>query len=225
MIDVKKIKINEVVVTENFKPKSVLAVGPHPDDIEFGCGGTLHKYSAMGHSVSMMVMTRGEVGGIPEIREKELLKSAEILGVTNVFICPFIDTKVPLTKEVITAIEEVIKDINANYVFVNYFDDTHQDHRVTAECVISASRYIQNLLFFEVPSTQNFNPHIFSNIVDEMEIKRNSLSAHHSQVNKVNIADLSILECAEANAVFRGVQGKVKYAEAFRAQRFFINSI
>ena len=56
-----------------------------------------------------------------------------------------------------------------------------------------------------------------------MEIKKDALLAHKSQVHKVNISDLSILDCSVANAVFRGVQSKVKYAEAFKSQRYFIN--
>ena len=56
-----------------------------------------------------------------------------------------------------------------------------------------------------------------------METKRRALLAHASQVNKVNIADLSILDAAEANAIFRGIQGRVKRAEAFKALRLHIN--
>lgn len=201
----------------------ILAVGAHPDDIEFGCGATLRKYARNGHLVVMLVMTLGEVGGDPAVREAELLASAAIIGARWVVVAPFEDTKIPLTKEVISAIEEVVRTVQIDMVLVNFPDDTHQDHRVTANCVVSATRYVRNLLYFEVPTTQGFMPDIFVDISDDADDKRRALEAHASQIHKVNIADLSIIDCAQANAVFRGVQGKVRSAEAFKAQRLFIN--
>lgn len=202
--------------------RRILAVGAHPDDIEIGCAATLHRYAASGHRVTMLVMTLGEVGGAGDLRRAELLASAATLGVSEVVVAPFEDTKIPLTKEVITAVERVAMECDADTVFVNHPDDTHQDHRTAAECVLSATRYVRSVLYFEVPSTQNFAPDIFFEIPPEaMEVKRRALLAHASQVHKVNIADLSILDCAEANAIFRGVQGRVKRAEAFKSLRFF----
>jgi len=222
LIDIKKYEINKV---ENIKENSmsILAIGSHPDDIEIGCGGALHKFVKNGHKVAMLIMTRGEIGGDPDIREKEFINSAKILGVEEIFIAPFKDTEIPLNKDIIKSIEDVVKYRSIDMVFVNFPDDTHQDHRITANCVISATRYVKNLLFFEVPSTQNFSPEIFVDVGEMMDIKREALLAHESQVDKVNISDLSILDCAVANAVFRGVQSRVKYAEAFKAQRYFIN--
>jgi LmbE family N-acetylglucosaminyl deacetylase len=226
LIELKEYQLKKVKPVSGKKSASVmsiLAVGPHPDDIEFGCAATLHKYIQSGHQVTMLVMTRGGVGGDSDTREKELIASAKILGVSTVFIAPFEDTKIPVTKEVISSIESVVESVNPSMVFVNYPNDTHQDHRTTTNCVVSATRYVKNLLYFEVPSTQNFMPDIFVDIEQHMDIKRKALLAHESQVNKVNIADLTILECTEANAIFRGMQGKVRQAEAFKAQRLFIN--
>ena len=41
---------------------NILAIGPHPDDIEIGCGGALIKYAQAGHAVSLMVLTDGSYG-------------------------------------------------------------------------------------------------------------------------------------------------------------------
>jgi hypothetical protein len=49
------------------------------------------------------------------------------------------------------------------------------------------------------------------------------LEAHRSQVAKTNIEDLSILELAVSTANFRGIQGRVKYAEAFQSIRLLLN--
>jgi hypothetical protein len=61
------------------------------------------------------------------------------------------------------------------------------------------------------------------NIEDVLEDKMQILLAHESQVMKTNIGDLSIIDVAQAQAGFRGIQGRVKYAEGFVPQRLFIN--
>jgi hypothetical protein len=49
------------------------------------------------------------------------------------------------------------------------------------------------------------------------------LLAHHSQVKKTNIEGLSITDVVRSTAVFRGIQGRVQFAEAFLPLRLFIN--
>ena len=52
---------------------------------------------------------------------------------------------------------------------MNYPEDTHQDHRALAEATLSATRYIRNVLFYEGPTTVNFQPNVFvdiSNLLD-----------------------------------------------------------
>ena len=51
----------------------LLAFGPHPDDLEIGLGGTLAKHAALGHSVGLCDLTRGEMSsnGTPDQRVKE----------------------------------------------------------------------------------------------------------------------------------------------------------
>ncbi|HUU50519.1 MAG TPA: PIG-L family deacetylase, partial [Nitrospinota bacterium] len=34
---------------------NILALGAHPDDLEYGCGGTLIKYSTAGHNVYLLI--------------------------------------------------------------------------------------------------------------------------------------------------------------------------
>jgi len=38
---------------------NILAIGPHPDDIEVGCAGTLIKYAQRGHKVFLLIITKG----------------------------------------------------------------------------------------------------------------------------------------------------------------------
>jgi LmbE family N-acetylglucosaminyl deacetylase len=205
------------------KPMNILAIGAHPDDIEYGCAGTLIKYAERDHRIHLMVLTKGEEGGESEVRHEEQLAAAEIIGAKQVFWGGYRDTQMPLNKELIDKIEEVLVDVEPDLILVNYGDDTHQDHRVLTDATMSATRYVRNVLFFEVPTTQNFNPQVFVDISDTLERKFKVLKAHESQVMKTNIENMSIVELAKANATFRGIQGRVKFAEAFAPLRLFIN--
>jgi LmbE family N-acetylglucosaminyl deacetylase len=202
---------------------NILAIGAHPDDIEFGCGGALAKYARKGHRLFLLVMTGGGLGGSQSVRTEEQKVSGEILGAEKIFWGGYQDTHLIVDVELISKIEAVIAEVKPDFIFCNFPDDTHQDHRHLAQAIMSATRYIRNVLFFEGPTTQNFNPQVFVDISDTLDKKVEALQAHRSQVMKTNIEDLSIVEVARSSANFRGIQGRVKYAEAFHSLRLFIN--
>lgn len=205
------------------KKVNILAIGAHPDDIEFGCGGTLTKYSQRGHRLFLMVMTGGGSGAPSETRMAEQTAAQRVLGAEEIFWGGYQDTHLGVDAELIKKIESVIASVKPEFIFCHFPDDTHQDHRHLAQAVMSATRYIRNVLFYEGPTTQNFNPQVYVDIADTLEVKLEALQAHRSQVMKTNIEDLSIIEVARSCANFRGIQGRVKYAEAFHALRLFIN--
>ncbi len=202
---------------------NILAIGSHPDDIEFGCGGTLSKYSENGHKVYMLVLSKGDRGGDPEVRQKEQEASARILKVEKLFFNDYIDTEIVQSQKLIAGIEGFLKDVKPDFIFVHYFDDTHQDHRNLSESTVSATRHIQNVLFYEGPTTQNFTPNVYVDITKVLDKKLECLNAHISQVSKTNIEGLSIIDAANSAAHFRGIQGRVSFAEAFHSLRLFIN--
>jgi len=198
----------------------ILAIGSHPDDIEFGCGGTLLKFSKSSENeIYLLIMTKGEKGGRKDVREKEQEESGKILKVKKIFWGGYEDTKVPFDVTSIQRIESVLKEVNPGLIFVFWSEDAHQDHRNTSLSTITAARYIRNILFYEVPTTQNFSPNVFVDIEDVIEEKIGLLKAHDSQVYATRIAGLSILESARATAYFRGYQGRVKFAEGFVSHR------
>src|SRR5262245_20500516 len=61
----------------------VVAVAPHPDDLEITCGGTLAKLVKQGYRVGMIDLTSGEPTprGSPEIRAAEAEAARRVLGV------------------------------------------------------------------------------------------------------------------------------------------------
>ncbi len=202
---------------------NILAIGAHPDDIEFGCGGTLSKYSEKGHIVYMLVLSKGDRGGDSDVRQKEQENSAQILRAKTLYFGDYKDTEIVQSQKLITEIEDFLKVIKPGFIFVHYHDDTHQDHRNLSNSTISATRYIQNVLFYEGPTTQNFTPNVYVDITSALDKKFECLEAHVSQVSKTNIEGLSIIEAAKSTAHFRGIQGRVEYAEAFNSLRLFIN--
>ena len=198
----------------------VLAIGAHPDDIEFGCGGTLIKLSKLGADIFLFIATAGEMGGDPEVRIAEAKKSAELLN-AKIIWGGMKDTTLFYSRELIQKVEKVINDVSPNIIFVNFYEDTHQDHYSLSKATVTATRYSRNLLFYEVPSTSSsFKPDIFTDITDVLEEKLKLLLAHSSQVDKVNVGNLDILEVAKSTANFRGIQARCEYAEGFHPYRF-----
>src|ERR1700747_3118033 len=75
--------------TEKLK---IVCVGGHPDDPESGCGGTLARFTATGHAVTIIYLTRGEAGiagtshaDAANIRTREATEACKILRTKPVF--------------------------------------------------------------------------------------------------------------------------------------------
>ncbi len=202
---------------------NILAIGAHPDDVEFGCGGTLMKYALKGHDISLYVVTDGGRGGDPAERRKEQEEAGKLLGAQQLFWGGYQDTELPLDRDLIQKVEGILHLVTPDLIFVHFGDDTHQDHRHLSTSVVTASRYTRNVLFYEGPTTVNFTPSVFVDIDAVLDRKLAALDAHASQVVKTGVEGLSILDLARAAAHFRGIQGKVRNAEGFMPLRLFIN--
>jgi LmbE family N-acetylglucosaminyl deacetylase len=202
---------------------NILAIGAHPDDIEFGCGGTLIKYASKGHDVHVLVLTDGGRGGDAAERRREQEAAATLLGAHQLFWGGYRDTEVVLDRDLIQKVEAVLHRIRPQLILAPFGDDTHQDHRYLSSAVVTASRYTRNVLFYEGPTTANFTPSVFVDVNAVLERKLDALRAHASQVEKTGVEHLSILDLAQAAAHFRGVQGRVRNAEGFVPLRLFIN--
>jgi LmbE family N-acetylglucosaminyl deacetylase len=202
---------------------NILAIGAHPDDIEFGCGGTLIKYARKGHDVHLLVLTDGARGGDPMARRLEQEEAARRLGARQLLWGGYQDTEIFPDRDLIQKVEGILQLLEPDLILVHFGDDTHQDHRHLSASVVTASRYTRNVLFYEGPTTANFNPSIFVEVDPVLEPKLAALKAHASQVAKTGIDGLCILDLAKATAHFRGSQARVKNAEAFMPLRLFIN--
>lgn len=108
----------------------ILAIGPHPDDVEIGIGGTLIKHVQMGYKVGIVDLTAGESGtnGTPEIRRQEALRAAEIMGVATRDCLGLPDARLAVNEEMLRPIIEIIRRYRPQVVLGPYSKDRHPDH-------------------------------------------------------------------------------------------------
>ena len=201
---------------------NILALGAHPDDIEIGWAGTLINCVRQSHEVYLGILTDGSAGGDPQVRRREQEESAKIIGAKEVLWGPYEDTKRMVSRDSIGVIDVWIDKIKPTYVLVNYSNDNHQDHRNLTRIAIAATRQTKNVLFYEVPSSTEFFPVIFYDINPTVDLKMEALKAHASQVTQTHVEQMSILDVAKASAHFRGVQGKLEFAEGFVPHRMVL---
>jgi len=120
----------------------VLAVFSHPDDAELTMAGTLLKLKSLGYRTGVLDMTRGEMGtrGTPEIRAKESLDAAGILGLDARLNLEQPDGHIALDDDSRTAMVRVLRQCRPKVVFTSHWDDPHPDHAATARVVREAAR-------------------------------------------------------------------------------------
>lgn len=206
----------------------VLAVGAHPDDVEFGCGGTLARHIDEGDSVDIVVMTTSAVtdahtGNVLRTVEQSILEAKEAansLGVQPI-IGPFHDTKVPFNGTSVAFLERIIKELGIERIYTHWPGDSHQDHIATLNAVLAAGRLVPNIICYEqvpVPRVVLKSPivNFYVNITDYWDQKIKACSKHVSQVEKfIEKQKVDIIEQLEHQARFRGGQSGCKYAEGF----------
>src|SRR5216117_3107187 len=113
----------------------VVCVGAHPDDPESGCGGTLARYAAEGHAVTIVYLTRGERGidgksldEAARIRTAESEAACKILGTKAAYFGQ-IDGATEVTRSHVDAMSRLLTAANPDVVFTHWPVDTHMDHQ------------------------------------------------------------------------------------------------
>lgn len=202
-------------------PLSVVCVGGHPDDPESGCGGALARYSALGHVVTIVYLTRGErgIGGKPldeaaRIRTAESEAACRLLGATPVFFGQ-IDGATELTSAHVDTMSRLLAGRKPDVLFAHWPIDTHMDHQVASLLTIRAWMKLgtPSLYFFEVNSgsqTEGFFPNTYLDISGVVEQKKRALFAHVSQDGQAIWR-----EHHEIMAQWRGREIGAAMAEAF----------
>jgi N-acetylglucosamine malate deacetylase 1 len=202
-------------------PLTIVCVGAHPDDPESGCGGTLARYAAAGHAVTIVYLTRGERGiagksldEAARIRSAECEAACRIIGAKPVFFGE-IDGATEVTQAQVDAMRRLLAALNPDVVFTHWAVDTHMDHQVASVLTIRAwmALHRPRLYFFEVNSgsqTEGFLPNTYVDIASVLEQKKAALFAHVSQDGQGIWR-----EHHEIMAQWRGREVGVAAAEAF----------
>jgi LmbE family N-acetylglucosaminyl deacetylase len=129
-------------------PGRVLAVGAHPDDIEFGCGGTLAKWARGGAHVELLVLTDGskgtwdldqDLGALVATRRDEQRAAAHTLGAAHVHFLDAVDGELEADVERRREVSAVIRASRPDTVlghdpWKQY--RLHPDHRHAGQLVI-----------------------------------------------------------------------------------------
>ncbi len=216
-------------------PVDVLAFGAHPDDLEFGMGGTLVRMVREGLAVTEVVLTRGEAGtyGDPDVRVREQQRAAEIIGCGLRFM-DFRDGEVEATREGVVKIVELIRELRPRICFapVERSPYTHRDraahpdHLATGKLVKRACRLakfrkfitrdsephlVGNLFFYMVP--KGVLPTFVVDFSDHYDDWIRAISAHESQITNLRGGDLR--SYLEAYKILYGSFIDRKYADGF----------
>lgn len=120
----------------------ILAISPHPDDIEIGCAGFILKAKRDGYKAKIVVVTNGQSGlhGDPEIRKNEAIQSSRALtGEDPIFLDEMdglVEDNVILRKK----ISNIIRTLKPQIVISPYIKDKHPDH-------VTVSSAVRNSIF------------------------------------------------------------------------------
>lgn len=139
-----------------YAPKRAMVIVAHPDDIEFGCAGTVARWVNAGAEVCYVLCTSGDVGiakpeltraQVTEIREAEQLAAAEVVGVREVIflrepdgtLVNTLDLRKRLVREIRRFRPEVVVCLDPTLFFVDsntYIN--HPDHRAAGTAAVDA---------------------------------------------------------------------------------------
>lgn len=205
--------------------KKVLVLAPHPDDAEFGLGGTISKLKEMGKEIHIAVFSNCEkstpegfeIGTI----EKELYQSCEFLGINkeHIHMMGFSVRDFPVHRQDI--LETLIKlrsAIAPDLVFVPCSSDIHQDHKTIHEEGVRAFKY-SCLLGYEMPwNNFGFTSYVFVNLEQKhLQNKLDALNFYETQKTR----SYGNVDFVTSLAKLRGGQIRKEYAESFEMIRYF----
>lgn len=203
--------------------KRILILAPHPDDAEFGLGGTLHKLKALGKEIHLAVFSLCEKstpqGFEVGIIEKELYQSCEFFEIDKAHRHIF-NYEVRLfpqfRQDILETMVSLNKEIRPDMVFMPSSSDIHQDDNTIHNEGIRAFKYA-SLLGYEMPwNNFGFTSFVYVNLSEEdIEAKITALSKYKSQSHRSYSAE----EFVQSLAKLRGTQIKQKYAESFELIR------
>jgi LmbE family N-acetylglucosaminyl deacetylase len=207
------------------KYRRVLALSPHTDDSELGCGGTLARLVDEGADVFVAAFSIA-ADSLPEGAPRDTLdlefrQAVPILGVppANLIVCDFPVRKFPFHRQEI--LEELVRlgrQVDPDLVLLPSRADLHQDHQVIHAEGLRAFKHL-TILGYELPWNHiQFPAHAFVTLQPHhLELKWRALQAYKSQLQLGRVYFQP--EFINGLARVRGTQVKADWAEAFEVVR------
>lgn len=179
------------------KAFDVLAIGAHPDDVDFCIGGVLAKMAAEGGRVAILDLTLGEKGthGTPEIRKKEGERAAEVIGAARFFL-DFNDGSIVDSPDGRKKIAAVIRELMPKLVLAPLWkgEMSHPDHFASGQLARNAVRYarlekmvpntnkhqVDGILHYLFPYQEN--PDFLIDITPYKDLWKEMMMCHASQL-------------------------------------------
>ena len=228
--------------------KKILVFSAHPDDLDFGCSGTVAKMTEEGKEVVYCIITNGEKGiqkvnkargRMIAMRKIEQKKAAKVVGVHKVIFLGETDGDLENTKDVRRKIVKAIREVKPDIIFsfdpanlsFDSFYRFHRDHRMAAEAVFDAMYPAAgSSAFFPELEEAGFLPYqiqgawFFSSASPNIFIdisKTIDRKIEALRRHEGQIGDMEEMEKRiRARARQEGKRKKMKYAEAFRSLTF-----
>jgi LmbE family N-acetylglucosaminyl deacetylase len=198
------------------RPKlKVVVTGGHPGDPEYGCGGTIARYTDLGHEVVLLYLNRGEwldVSG--SVRVAEAKNACEILKARPTYAGQ-LNGKAVVDPSHYEDFRRILEKERPNVVFTHWPIDNHADHRAISVLVYDAWLRMEKrfaLYYYEVSNgedTVQFAPTHYVDITKTEPRKRLACYAHASQ------SPDKFYALQELVTRMRGIESGHKQAEAY----------
>ena len=223
----------------------ILAIGAHPDDIELSSSGTLIKHVKAGKKVSMLDLTRGELGtrGNADLRVQEAEAARRIIGAEDRMNLAFRDGFFKVDEDHIREVVRIIRLKKPKIILCNATEDRHPDHGRAADlvqeaCFFSGLRKFESQwegheqeihrpkALYNYIQFKYIRPDFVVDISDHFEEKMKAIQAFSSQFYDPRsdepeslISTEGFLEFIKARMRDYGRIIGVNHAEGFTAQR------
>jgi len=221
----------------------ILVIVAHPDDIEFGMGGTVARWTLEGADVSYCMVTDGSAGSndpnvdlskLAQTRREEQMAAAAVVGVEDVHFLGYKDGVLEHTLELRRELTRLIRKLKPDRVVTMdptliFFDEgnyiNHPDHRAAAEAAIYATfPSAETRPIFPELLAEGLEPHKVSELwlvfsekpnthVDITATIDRKIESLACHVSQVGGQDLSFVRKWDADA---GKRAGYEYAESFR---------
>jgi len=200
--------------------KTVIAVGAHPDDIEWYAGGTLAKLSKNSERVIVVMAT--DDGRRKKTRQDEQMKAARILGYEKVIFLGYPDglLKEQQEQEIVGKLKKIYQKYKPDTIIT--FDPDiqaplyhHSDHIAIGKLAVRAVSQE------DIPHVYLFHsgaPDTWVDISKEIKLKAEAREAHRSQTKRY-LTPFGMSYIIKEVAFIDGLKAGLAYVESFRKFR------